>query len=338
MSHYLVTGGAGFIGSNIVRELVQRGASVRVLDNFCTGKLDNLAEIAGSIELMNGDIRDPDTVFRAMAGIEFVLHQAALPSVPRSIDAPITSNDVNINGTLNILTAARHARVKRVVVASSSSVYGNSRHLPKHEGMATSPLSPYAVSKLAAERYALAFHEVYGLPTVALRYFNVYGPHQDPNSQYSAVIPRLISTLLQRRRPVIYGDGTQSRDFTYVANVVDANLLACQVDAAVGRVFNIACGEAHSLLELCQDLSMLTGFDIEPEFAPARSGDVKHSLASIAAAKRILGYKPSVSWSAGLWNTVAYYRDKARVEIHAPDFEFLHATRPWELLRSSSAL
>ena len=228
--NYLVTGGAGFIGSNIVEELVRRGESVRVLDNFSTGKKSNLAQVLDRITLIEGDLRSYHIVREAVDGIDIVLHQAALPSVPRSVRDPITSNDVNVAGTLNLLYAAKDARVRRVVSASSSSVYGDSHELPKHEGIVPDPISPYAVSKLAAEKYCTVFSRVYGLETISLRYFNVFGPRQDPSSQYAAVIPRFITAMLNNNRPIIYGDGMQSRDFTYVANVVDANLLAAVAD------------------------------------------------------------------------------------------------------------
>lgn len=308
MSVYLVTGGAGFIGSNIVAELVCRRQDVIILDNFSTGRRQNLAAMEGAVKIIEGDIRDSDTVACAMQDVDYVLHQAALPSVQRSINAPITTNDVNVNGTVNVLTAARRAGVRRLVFASSSSVYGNSTSLPKHEDMPVSPLSPYAVSKLAAERYCLSFYEVYGLPTVAIRYFNVFGPNQDPSSQYSAVIPRMIAALMRDESPVIYGDGHQSRDFTYVSNVVEANLLACTCACAIGHVFNIACGEAHSLIELYHDLAAIIDSSVAPTFLDSRQGDIKHSLASIDYATKLLGYRPSVDWYEGLRNTVKYYQ------------------------------
>ena len=265
---YLVTGGAGFIGSHLVDALLRDGKQVRVLDNLATGKIDNLRETLDAIDFIEGDVRDAAVVAGATRGVDVVLHQAALPSVPRSIQDPIATNDVNVNGTLNVLLAARDAGVKRVVVASSSSVYGNSPTLPKVETMPVEPLSPYAVSKLAQERYAQAFTEVYGLPTISLRYFNVFGPRQDPTSQYSAVIPKFISMMLQGKRPTIYGDGTQSRDFTYIDNVVRANLLAAEAPKSVNGYFNIACGERYSLLQLVETLNELLGTNLEPEFMP----------------------------------------------------------------------
>lgn len=308
MAFYLITGGAGFIGSHIVDEVLRRGGRVRVLDNFSTGRHDNLMRVEDRIEIVNGDIRDAVTVRQAMTDVDFVLHQAALPSVQRSVQDPLTTNEVNVTGTLNILQAAREANVKRVVLASSSSVYGDSPTLPKHEAMPTAPKSPYAVSKLAAERYALAFKAVYNLPTVALRYFNVFGPRQDPTSQYSAVIPKFITALLRGESPTIYGDGTQSRDFTFVANVVNANLLACEREEAIGQVMNIACGERYSLLDLYRELAAMKPKALEPQFAPARAGDVKHSLAAIDLAQQYLGYEPVVRWAVGLQRTLAWYQ------------------------------
>ena len=304
---YLVTGGAGFIGSNIVEELLKRGEKVRVLDNFSTGKRENILPFLDRIELIEGDIRSYHIVREAVDGVDFVLHQAALPSVPRSIKDPITTNEVNVGGTLNILNAALDAGVKRVVYASSSSIYGNSEVLPKREDMTPNPMSPYAVSKLAGEKYCQVFSEIYGLETVCLRYFNVFGPRQDSNSQYSAVIPKFIAAMKKGERPTIYGDGKQSRDFTYVANVVEANLLACQVNSALGEVFNIACGKRYSLLGLVSKLNEIFGNNIEPIFTEPRKGDVRHSLASIVKAKKLIGYNPSVGFEQGLRKVVVYY-------------------------------
>ena len=307
MATYLVTGGAGFIGSHIVDELVRRGEQVRVLDNLSTGKRENLAAVIERIEFVEGDIRNLETVRGAVQGVDYVMHQAALPSVPRSIADPMTSHEVNATGTLNVLIAARDTQVKRVVYASSSSVYGNSPTLPKHEEMPTNPLSPYAVSKLAGENYCRAFYQVYGVPTVALRYFNVFGPRQDPTSQYSAVIAKFITAMLRGEAPTIYGDGSQSRDFTYVANVVQANLLACECDEANGQVLNIACGERYSLLDLHAELRRILSVKTPPLFAPVRKGDVKHSLAAIELARHGLGYEPEVKWGEGLQRTVEWY-------------------------------
>lgn len=320
---YLVTGGAGFIGSHIVEELLRRGERVRVLDNFTTGKRENLdgagggqeredrsppPSVFGLLEIIEGDIRDLATVRKATEGVDYVLHQAALPSVQRSVLDPLATNEVNVTGTLNVLVAARDLKVKRVVYASSSSVYGNTPTLPKHEAMQTQPLSPYAVSKLAGERYCIAFNKVYGLPTVCIRYFNVFGQRQDPASQYSAVIPRFITAMLRNEAPVIFGDGLQSRDFTYVANVVNANLLACEREEAIGHVMNIACGERFTLLDLHRDLVTITGKNVQPVFAPERLGDVKHSMAAIGLAAEKLGYRREVDWMTGLRKTVEWYR------------------------------
>ncbi len=315
-STYLVTGGAGFIGSNIVERLVDEGHHVRVLDNFSTGRRENLAPWLHRIELLEGDLRDPETVHQAVQGVDYVLHQGAIPSVPRSVDDPLTSHQCNATGTLNLLIAARDAPVKRVVYASSSSVYGDSPELPKRETMPTDPLSPYAVSKLAGETYCRAFCQVYGLETVCLRYFNVFGPRQDPGSQYAAVIPAFVTAMLDGRRPVVYGDGRQSRDFTYVANVVEANLLACRAEDAAGGVYNAACGRRTTLLELLEALERVTGRQANPRFDPPRPGDVKHSVAAIDQARRHLGYEPIVGFEEGLRRTVAFFADRRPAEDH----------------------
>lgn len=299
---YLVTGGAGFIGSNIVKELLNRGEKVRVLDNFATGKRENLLPFNGNpnLEVIEGDLRSFHIVRDAVRGCDYVLHQGALPSVPRSIKDPITSNEVNINGTLHILEAAREFGVKRVVFASSSSVYGNNSTLPKVETMPVAPLSPYALTKYAGERYCQIFYALYGLETVILRYFNVFGPNQDPTSQYSAVIPKFIKMIKEGRRPVIYGDGTQSRDFTFVSNNVEANLLACTAPNVAGEVFNIACGERYSLLDLVSTINEILGTQIEPIFKDPRPGEVKHSLADIEKAKKMLGFEVKIKFREGL--------------------------------------
>jgi len=305
---YLVTGGAGFIGSNLVASLVHRGAQVRVLDNFSTGRRENLADLAGDFEMVEADIRDLEAIRPAFEGVEFVLHQAAVPSVPRSVADPLTSHATNATGTVNVLLAAHDAGVRRVIVASSSSVYGDNPRLPKSEDMVPMSLSPYAASKVATEAYARTFWHVYGLETVCLRYFNVFGPRQDPASQYAAVIPKFITALLAGERPTIFGDGEQTRDFTYVGNAVQANLLATQAQGAAGGVFNIACGQRTSLNDLVRMLNELLGTDIEPIYEPARAGDVKHSLADITAARSVLGYKPEVDFREGLRQTVEWYR------------------------------
>jgi len=310
VARVLVTGGAGFIGSAIVEELVAQEHEVRVLDNFATGKRDNLDRVRGSIRLMEGDIRDPVTVRLAMSDIDFVLHQAALSSVARSVVDPVTTAEVNIQGTLNLLMAARDARVRRVVFAGSSSVYGDNPQLPKREDAQPMPRSPYAITKLAGEHYCRVFHQLYGLETVVLRYFNVFGPRQRPDSQYAAVIPKFIDAALHGQRPVIYGDGKQSRDFTYVSNVVQANLLACEAAEAPGEVLNIACGSRISLRALLDLLSEHTGNGVAPEYAAARPGDVRHTLADISKAERILGYRPHVDMGEGLRRTVEWHRGR----------------------------
>ena len=307
MATYLVTGGAGFIGSNIATELVERGETVRVLDNMATGRRENLAAIEDRIEFFERDIRDLEAIRPAFKGADFVLHQAALPSVPRSVKDPVTSNEVNVGGTLNVLIAARDAEVKRVVFASSSSVYGRNRELPKRESMLQQPISPYAGSKLAGESYLAAFHAVYGLETVALRYFNVFGPRQDPASQYAAVIPLFITAMMEGRQPTIFGDGEQSRDFSYIANVVHANILAANAEGGAGEVFNIACGRQASLNDLVRDLNEIRGTEIQPIYAEARVGDVKDSLADISRARETLGYEPVVHFREGLERAVEWY-------------------------------
>jgi UDP-glucose 4-epimerase len=312
MAAYLVTGGAGFIGSNLVEALVAAGHQVRVLDNLATGRQRNLAHLRDRIELIEGDIRAYHLVQAAMAGIDFVLHQAALGSVPRSIQDPLTSNAVNVEGTLNVLHAARSAGVQRVVVASSSSVYGANPALPKQEEMCPQPMSPYAVSKLAAEQYSLAFAQVYGVETVALRYFNVFGPRQDPHSQYAAVIPRFIRAMLTGQPVTIHGDGLQSRDFTYIDNVVLANLLACHAPDAPGAAINIACGTRYSLLYLVDRLAEILGTRPEVVHTPPRPGDVAHSLADISHAQALLDYTPVVGFDEGLRRTVAWLREHDR--------------------------
>lgn len=307
MALYLVTGGAGFIGCNLVKTLLEKNEQVRVLDNFSTGRRENLIPYQKDIELIEGDIRSYHTTIKAMKGVDYVLHQAALPSVPRSIYDPITSNEVNINGTLNLLHAAVEAGVKRFVYASSSSVYGDSPVSPKHEELTPNPKSPYAVTKLAGEHYCKVFHQIYGLETVSLRYFNVFGPRQNPNSQYSAVIPKFLKLMLNNQSPVIYGDGTQSRDFTYVENNIQANLLACTAPNVAGKVYNIACGTNFTLLELVQALNEITGKNIVPLHAEKRSGDVMHSLADIQKAEKELNYQVKTSFKEGLKLLVEHF-------------------------------
>lgn len=304
----LVTGGAGFIGSHLAARLLEHGHRVRVLDNFATGRRSNLLALAGEVELIEGDIQSYERVNKAVAGCDVVFHQAALPSVPRSVQDPLTSNATNVIGTLNVLLAARDHGVRRVVLASSSSVYGSGGGpAPKSEEQPAMPISPYATAKLAGEGYARSFNGVYGLETVALRYFNVFGPRQDPTSQYSAVIPKFIGALATGRPPVIFGDGEQSRDFTYVANVVDANLLAMSACGVAGRVYNVACGERVSLNRLFAELRELMGSEVEPLHAEPRAGDVKHSLADLSRAQAELGYDPAVKLRDGLLRTIQHF-------------------------------
>jgi len=313
---YLVTGGAGVIGSHLAEALLRRGEAVVVLDNFATGRRANLAAALearrpGAPEPMviEGDVRDPAAVRRAMSGVTHVLHQAALASVPRSIAEPLASHEVNATGTLNLLLAAREAGVTRFVYASSSSAYGDSPTLPKVETMATSPLSPYAIAKLTGEHYCRVFSTLYGLETIALRYFNIFGPRQDPNSQYAAVVPRFLTAAFEGRSPIVYGDGRQSRDFTYIDNAVDANLRACEAAAgAVGRVYNVACGTSATLLEMLSVIETITGKAIHPVHEAGRAGDVRDSLADISAARELLGYAPSIEFEEGLRRTAAAMR------------------------------
>jgi len=308
MANYLVTGGCGFIGSNIVEALVAAGESVRVLDDLSTGKRENLTGFGENVEIVHGDLRDGDAVRRAVNGIDYILHQAAMPSVQRSVENPVLSNDINVSGTVNLLNEAVKAKVKRVVYAASSSAYGNQPVPVKTEDLLPMPLSPYAVAKLTCEYYLQAFSECYGLETVSLRYFNVFGPRQDPNSEYSAVIPLFITKCLRGESPTIHGDGTQSRDFTYVSNNVQANLLAATTPNVAGKVFNIACGESYTLLQLLDEINQVLGTDIKPIHGPARTGDVKHSLADISRAKEALGYEVELDFKEGLRRTVESYR------------------------------
>lgn len=305
----LVTGGGGFIGSHLVERLLTDGHEVRVLDNFATGRRSNLISMLDDIDLVEGDIQSYERAHNAVKDCDAVFHQAALPSVPRSVQDPLTSNASNVIGTLNVLLAARDAGVKRVVSASSSSVYGANPELPKHEGLATLPISPYAVAKLASEGYCRSFSEVYGLETVSLRYFNIFGPRQDPYSEYSAVIPKFINAYLGGQPPTIYGDGEQSRDFTFVANAVDANLLALSAENVSGQAFNVACGERITLNQLCDLVRELTGNDVQPSFGPPRPGDVRDSLADISLAREALGYEPAIDLRDGLKRTVAHYEE-----------------------------
>ena len=304
----LVTGGAGFIGSNLTKALLTSGHTVRILDNFSTGKRENLGPYQERDELIEGDLRSYHIVHEAVCDIEVVFHQGALPSVPRSINDPITTNQVNVEGTLNILDAAKSAGVRRVIYASSSSIYGENPTLPKQEDMTPLPISPYAVAKLAGEKYCQAFTRSFGLETVGLRYFNVFGAGQDPKSQYAAVIPLFITAFLDGGRIQIHGDGEQSRDFTYIDNVVQANLKAAVAEGAAGEVFNVACGERTSLNQILDDLRKVTEVDVDLEYGPDRPGDVKHSLADISKAREILDYNPAVSAQEGLRRSVTWYR------------------------------
>ncbi len=307
MAHYLVTGGAGFIGSHMAEELIRRGERVRVVDSLITGKRANVAHLP-AVEFLHGDLADLDVARRAVQGVDYVLHQAAIPSVPRSVEDPITSNRANIDAALNVLVAARDAGVRRVVYAGSSSAYGDTPTLPKDETMPTAPLSPYALQKLVAEQYCQMFTALYGLETVTTRYFNVFGPRQDPSSPYSGVISLFISALCEGRQPSIYGDGEQTRDFTYVANVVDGVLRACTAPQASGEVINVATGGRISLNHLFRTVRDYLGAKVEPIYGPGRAGDVRDSQAAIDKARRLLGYEPIVSFEKGLENTVNWYR------------------------------
>jgi UDP-glucose 4-epimerase len=311
MAGFLVTGGAGFIGSALVHRLVELGHSVRVVDNFSTGFRRNLEDCLGRIELMEGDLAQLALCKAAVQGVDYVLHQAAIPSVPRSVEDPITSHRANATATLNLLVAARDAQVKRFVFASSSSVYGDSETLPKVETMPENPLSPYALTKLAGEKYGAIFHRIYGLPAVSLRYFNVFGPRQDPHSPYSAVISRFVEAALQGTRPIVYGDGEQSRDFTYVDNVVEANLLACRAEGVGGMVFNIGTGQRQTLNELLSSLHAIVGRQLKPEYSSPRVADVRHSQAGIEKARHFLGFEPKVDFQEGLKRTVDWYQKNA---------------------------
>ncbi len=313
----LVTGAAGFIGSNLVDALLSAGYEVRALDNFATGHRSNLEHVADDIELVEGDLRSYERVSRAVRGCEAVFHEGAMPSVPRSVQDPLTSSEINIGGTLNVLLAARDAGVQRVISASSSSVYGDAPGFPRAETQATSPLAPYAVSKLAAEQYCRVAHLVYGLETVCLRYFNVFGRRQDPFSQYSAVIPKFIVGMREGVAPTVHGDGTQSRDFTHIDDVVTANLLALEAPAAAGGIYNIACGRQISLNELVADLNGLLGTELAPRYVPPRPGDVKHSRADVGRAERDLGFRAAVEFREGLRRTIDAYEPAQRAPSEA---------------------
>ena len=308
----LVTGGGGFIGSHLVDRLLRDGYEVRVLDNFATGHRENLSDAEGEYELIEGDVQSYERAHTAVRGCDLVFHLAALPSVPRSIQDPLTSTASNVTGTLNVLLAARDEDVRRVVFASSSSVYGPQREFPQREEAAARPISPYGVSKLAAEGYCRAFTQVYGLETVAVRYFNVFGPRQDPLSQYAAVIPKFITMVLAGERPVIYGDGEQSRDFTYIDNTVDGTVLAASAEGVAGETFNVACGEGTTLNQLVEHIGELSGEPVEPIYAERQPGDLQRSLADISRAREALGYEPAVDIRAGLEKTFVHHSGEVR--------------------------
>lgn len=311
MATYLVTGVAGFIGSTLARALLAQGEKVRGLDNFSTGKRENLDGVLDQIDFHEADLLDLDALHQVCRGVNYILHEAAIPSVPRSVKDPLGNNRANVDGTVNLLVAARDAKVKRVVYAASSSAYGDTPTLPKREDMPPNPISPYATAKLAGEYYMTSFYRCYGLETVCLRYFNVFGPRQDPSSPYSGVLAKFISQMLQGEPPTIFGDGKQSRDFTFVENVIAANLLACKADSAVsGKVFNVATGRRTDLYQTFQILKDLIGYSGDAKFGPERAGDVKHSLADISRAEQYLGYSPKVDFEEGLRLTIAWYRTR----------------------------
>ncbi len=310
MAHYLVTGGSGFIGSHAVDELLRRGERVRVLDNLSTGRKQNVAHILDRIEFFEMDIRDLESIRPAFTGVDYVIHLAALPSVPRSVEDPVTTNDINIGGTLNVLIAARDAKVKRLVFSASSSAYGDNPEFPRVETQAPRPLSPYALTKLAGEYYCQLFAMLYGLETVSLRYFNIFGPRQNHNSPYTGVLSIFITALLRNQVPVIFGDGEQSRDFTYVANAVEATLLACVAPGAAGQVINVGVGEQFTLNQTVAMLNRIMGLNVKARYGPPREGDVRDSLADISLARRLLEYKPGFRYEEGLRRTVEWYREE----------------------------
>jgi nucleoside-diphosphate-sugar epimerase len=314
MAKYLVTGAAGFIGSSLVRALLERGEQVRGIDNFETGRRENLTEVLNRMDFREADILDLDAMHRACEGVDYVLHQAAIPSVPKSVLDPLSSNRANVDGTVNVLVAARDAKVKRVVYAASSSAYGDTPTLPKHEAMNPNPISPYAVAKLASELYMVSFYRCYGLESVCLRYFNIFGPRQDPSSAYSGVLAKFSMQMLRGEQPTIFGDGQTSRDFTYIDNAISANLLACSAPAAecAGRVFNCATGRRITLNETFDALKHLTGYEGSVKYGPERGGDIKHSLADITEAQQHLGYKVLVNFEDGLRRTVEWYKSQGQ--------------------------
>lgn len=316
---FLVTGGAGFIGSHIATALVERGDSVVILDNLCAGRLDNIDHLGDRVSFIEGCVLDRDAVERAVDGVDTVYHQAALASVPLSVENPLYTNATCVTGTLNLLDAARHAGVRRFVYAGSSSAYGDQPSVSKRETDLPSPLSPYAAAKLAGEMYCQSFAATFGLETVVLRYFNVFGPRQDPNSEYSAVIPIFVTKMVRGERPTIYGDGRQSRDFTYIDNVVQGNLAAADANEAVGRTINLACGTQFTLLQLVESINKVLGTDIDPIFEEARAGDVRESMADVTMARDLLGYEPTVSFDEGLRRSVEYYCSQLDAAVNSAD-------------------
>jgi UDP-glucose 4-epimerase len=314
MANCLVTGGAGFIGSHLVRALLDEGHVVRVFDNFSTGRPENLTEVANRIDLFEGDLRYPEEILRACKDVQFILHQAAIPSVPRSIESPAESHDVNVTGTFNLLQSAAQQKCQRLIYASSSSAYGDREESPKREEMDPRPMSPYAVQKLAGEHYCRAFFECWGLETISLRYFNVFGPRQDPESQYAAAIPAFMTAILADQPPTVYGDGEQTRDFTYIDNVVWGNLLATRIPKTTGQVVNLACGDQISVNQVVAHINELLGKRIEPTYTDPRPGDVRHSTADIRLARQLLGFEPQVSFKEGLGRTIEYYQSLSTTE------------------------
>lgn len=308
MPKYLITGGAGFIGSHLASRLLADGQSVRILDNFSSGRRSNLELLAGQVEVMEGDLRSAEDCKKSCSGIEVIFHEAAVPSVPRSVEDPVTSHSANIDGTFNILMAARDAGCRRLVYAASSSAYGDAAELPKREAMRPQPLSPYAVNKLVGEYYCQVFASCYNLETISLRYFNVFGPRQDPKSQYAAAIPAFVTSIMRGESPTIYGDGEQTRDFTYIDNVVQANLLASKAPGVKGQVVNVACGQSISVNAIISQINKLLGTNVPPRYVPVRAGDVKHSLADISAARALIGYEPVVLFEEGLKRAIEYYK------------------------------
>lgn len=309
MAKFLVTGGAGFIGSHLVERLVRDGEGVRVLDNFSSGKRQNLEPFGSKVEIIEGDLRNPDDCRRACSGVSIIMHEGAVPSVPKSVEDPLTSHQANVDGTFNLLMAARDAGCKRVIFAASSSAYGDQPELPKHEKQKPDPLSPYAANKLFGEYYLRVFSLCYGLETISLRYFNVFGPRQDPKSQYAAAIPAFVTAILHNEPPTIYGDGEQTRDFTYIENVVHANLLAAKAPKTNGEVINVACGESVTVNQIIAAINQLLGKQVKAKYVDTRPGDVKHSLADISLAKRLIGYEPLVDFEEGLRRAIDWYKN-----------------------------